>query len=415
MPDTARLVPSLLEILTLNPARDAEGRALLESAADQEALDEIRASYRTCGYEDSPSRLDHAKPMNAAALEQAKRNFAGMLAVLRYLREIQLGVVDGRELVADDWRRICISGEMLPRFLYLRRSLADTTAALEDYYAYPIPADVSTLFKTVRGVAKMLDYLHDNASEVAARMPKDMAARLGVSRPKAGPKKTPKRGSKVVASKPLGAEALRAYRAARWTTDDLVWVAEAFDLFVGETEVCAAPTNMVRATLDALIDGRNPHDELDLTDELKELIGDGARFVRFCDVLDRTYRELRRFREKCRHSVERMMHELRSLSQAQRGRALAIYLDDFDRYLIPERRFLEHCRAAQAELLDAAGCTDPPPPLDLDFVDRLVPENRRSLAFQHFSVRVAHTDTTIDVSITTGGQTATESVPYAPD
>ena len=415
MHDSLTSAPSLLEILTLNPARDVEGRALLENAADQEALDEIRASYETCPYEDSPSRLGHKKPMNMGALAQAKRNFAGMLAVLRHLRELQLGVAAGRELSLADWRRICIAGEVLPRFLFLRHQVLASDSTPSDYYCYKVPTDVSTLFKTVRGVAKVLDYLHDHSKEVAARLPKEMATRLGIPRAKAGAKKGAQRGAKKPVAKPLTSQGLKAFRAAKWTTDDLIWVAEKFDLFVGEKEVCAAPTNMVRAMLDALLDGKNPHDEIELSAHLKQYIGAGASFVQFCDRLDHVYRDLRQFRDKCAKSMQRIHSEFQSISRAQTGRAFAICMTGFDLYLVSERHFLDRCNAAQIELLQAAGCTQAPAALNLDFIDKLIPDNRRLFVLHRVGAQVTHTSDTIEVTLASNDETIAESIPYVPE
>ncbi|MFT5285654.1 MAG: hypothetical protein ACI8TQ_001819 [Planctomycetota bacterium] len=416
MPDVLPNGPSLLEILTLNPARDNEGRALLENAADQKALDEIKASYEKCPYEDSPSRLGHEKPMNMGALEQAKRNFAGMLAVLRHLRELHLQTVGGRELVVADWRRICITGEMLPRFLFLRNHVLGGAEKSEGYYAYIVPSDVSTLFKTVRGVAKVLDYLHENASEVAGRLPKEMATRLGIPRTKAGAKKGAMRGAKKTpVEKPLTSEGMKAFRAAEWTTDDLLWVAEKFDLFVGENEVCAAPTNMVRAMLEAMIDGKNAHEELELSDHLKQLIGTDDSFVRFCDVLDDVYRDLRQFREKCTKSMQRIQAEFQSITRGQSGRAFSICMTGFDHYLIGERHFLDRCRVAQAELLQAARSSQESPALDLNFIDKLLPDNRRVFVLNRVGAHATHTDETIEVTIASEAETVTESIPYVPE
>ena len=90
-------------------------------------------------------------------------------------------------------------------------------------------------------------------------------------------------------------------------------------------------------------------------------------------------------------------------------------LEGFDQYLVSERRFLELCSETQSTLLEVAGCTAAPPTLDLEFVDALVPDNRRSFARAHFHVRVEHGEGEILVSVQTPEGAVVEAIPYTRD
>ncbi|MEO0650479.1 MAG: hypothetical protein AAFZ65_07365 [Planctomycetota bacterium] len=392
---TAAPSPTLHQILVLTPARDAEQRPLLESKSPLMGADELRAARVSCPFSESPSRHEHAKPMNEAALEQVRRHFGGFLGLFGDLCRRQRASTERETLGPEDWHRICLVGEVLPRLLLLRAFEADSPKrSLRDYFEPPLPIEVGIVFKTVRGLLRLTRVLLNDAPSVLSVLPAARRTALGfdaVSRHK------PKKRSKQADRRSVwnAVEAKDAVRRAPWTAEDLLLVTERLELMVGDEEVCAAPQGMLLATFQVLVASDADQALPALDARVLEALDDFETLGSFADALEAVYAELDRFRGWNRAQTERLKVELDRLAPgATRTPLLERALDE---YLLEERRFMGRLGILQREVLGAAGAAVVDPPLELGLVDDLVPDTPRQAAERHRGLRVDYTPDAIEI------------------
>ena len=386
---------SLHQVLVLTRARDAEDRPLLESKSPLIEKAELAEARVTCPFEQSPSRFQHAKPMNQAALEQVRAHFGAFLGLLARLREARAQAVGRDQLLLEDWHRICLQGEVLPRLLLLRHHEGlGADARLARYFDHRLPISVGIVFKTVRGLLRLTNTMRDEPERVLACLHASRRRELGLdSVPKRKPKKSKGTGRRPTYDR--GA-ARAAVAGAAWTPEDLVHVTEALELMVGDEEVCAAPPGMLTATFAALVDGRRDPRTEAVEREVEAALADPNALDRFTDAIAAVYAELDRYRgaaqaahDKARADVE---HSARSA-----GDPAATFDRHLDASLRDERRFLDRLAALQPEVLASAGCSALDPPLDLALVDDLVAVHLRRVAERERGVSVRHLEDGIEV------------------
>lgn len=397
--------PSLHQVLVLSPARDTEDRPLLESKSPLMTAAELDAARVPCPYAESKSRHGHAKPMNQVALEQVRRHFAGFLGLFSALRRRHQELVGREHLGPEDWHRLCLYGEVLPRLLLLRaHQAAGAGASPNRYYEHRVPVEVGIVFKTVRGLLRLTRTLLDDSPRAIGALPQARRTALGFDQV---PRHRPKRSAKQGAGKPIfdAAASRAAARTAPWTADDLLIVTERLELMVGDEEVCAAPQGMLITTFNLLIEGSGAREVDALDPAVEHVLGDLASLGAFADALEPVYRELDRFRGWNAEHSTRAQAEL-GRARNDPGRAAALFDTFLDSYLLEERRFLDRMGELQASVLIACDIAPPHPALGLAMVDDLVPDTIRRGAERARGTRVEYTADAIEVTTPTGQRRA---------
>ena len=330
--------------------------------------------------------------MNREALAQVSRHLKGFLALFALLRQRHVEFTGRTELRLPDWHRICLYGEVLPRYLLLRAyEQADPRPPLARYFDHRLPVDAGIVFKTVRGLLRLTNTLRDEPHLVLARLPKQRRVELGLDQVKSRkPKRSSATGRKPIFDK---GEARKAFDQAPFTTDDLLAITEAHALMVGDDEVCAAPTAMIRTTLDVLVAGDREAAAGFEDPQLASALADLAPLNAMCDALGLVYTALDRFRKEAAQTTERLAADLRSAPPGEQNARFDTHLD---RYLLAEHRFLASILPQQTAVLTAAGCAETEPPLDLALIDDLVRDHPRRLAEQR-GVRVEHLGSAIRI------------------